>query len=760
MFGITTAHHSQISAWIWLSLAAIAGVSGLRFRWILLLAISLGFAGIHAFRTQETNQVAALWLGRDPGASIPVSISGTVVEQPYQGRNNQASLTVKLDSLSHDKIAIPARNRIQLWAPNWIRQGDRIKASGRLSQLPGPRNPGEFNRRNYARNTNGIVADLDLPTRFQIEVIGVSRWHRLFHYAIVARNWVGSTITHGLERKSPAGGILKAMVLGARQEASPQAEEAFRLSGALHIFAVSGLHVGIFGMVIWLLLRTFGVPRMAAIFVIAACVLCYAFITGLRPSAVRAALMTTIFLAGFTLRRSPRLLNSLGFAALMILIVDSRQLFSVGFQLSFSVLAAISFFGPIVRDFLYRQIDPDPFIPTSLFGPWHRFGIGCGRRVSDIAAISVSAWVGSLPLIWWYFGLFTPIGMLANCVLVPIAWMVICFATISVVATGAQLIFISAWLNQLNSWLVLVLQSTASFFAQIPGGHYEVIPLADTLLAKPSEPGMVVFDLQRSCGPQAIHVRDAETGRKLTWIIDCGSETGYSRIIRPWLREQSLTRLDGFIATHGDTKHIGAAPLLIDDYRPQKIVSSQLPSMSSAYRAFEQFKADRDVSALQIAAGTGIQISDEAKIEILFPPRHHRDPSYSDDKCLVLRVEWNGFRILSMGDSGFETEKWLLANVPASELTADVLTKSHHVSDFSGLPEFIYAVNPKAVITTNDSFPVNETLSPLFLDSLAKKRIELFDQAKTGAVELRVSDDVLTVSGFLNQQKLLIERKK
>ena len=757
IIGVSIAHQSSFTGWIWLILAGISLLVAIRLKWILLLAVTFAFAGIHSLRTTEANQVAFLWMDREAHETIPVTITGTVVEQPFQGRDNKALLTVKLDKLRHGEISVLTKNRIQIWAPNWIRQGDLVRASGRLSQLPGPRNPGEFNRREYARNTNGVVANLNLPSRFQIKVTGKSRWYRLFHSALVARNWVGDTITRGLERDAPEGGVLKAMALGARQEASPQAEEAFRLSGALHIFAVSGLHVGIFGMVIWLLLRTLGLPRMLAIFVIAGSVLAYAFITGLRPSAVRAALMTTIFLAGFTLRRSPRLLNSLGFAALVILLVDTRQLFSVGFQLSFSVLAAISLIAPIVRDFLYRAVDPDPFIPGSLIGPWHRFGIGCGRRVADIAAVSVSAWFGSLPLIWWYFGLFTPIGMLANCVLVPIAWFVICFATISVVATGAKLIFVATWLNQLNSILVWVLQATAAFFAQIPGGHFEVIPLSDTFLAKPSEPGMVVFDLQRSCGPQAIHVRDAKTGRKLTWLIDCGSETGYARVIRPWLREQSLTRLDGFIASHGDTKHIGAAPLLIDDYHPQKIVSSQLPSLSAAYRAFEQFKADHDISALQIAAGTGIQISDEAKIEILFPPRHHPDQSTSDNSCLVVQIEWQGFKILNMGDSGFLTEKWLLENVPPEELAADVLIKSHHVYDFSGLPEFILAVNPRAIIVTNDGFPANEALSPLFLKTVREKQIELFDQAQTGAVELHAESEILTVSGFLNNQRVQIQ---
>lgn len=762
VFGICLAHLLPVHSGVWLSIAAGIGAAVFWRRQLmplLLIGVLLSFGGLHQLQKLDSSHLDALWNGQEPDASIPVWITGTIVEQPMQTKTgNRALLTIRLEQLNRGGTQLTVQDRIRVWTHDAFRQGDVVQAEGMLTQIAMPRNPGEFSRQAYARDTNGVVAELHLSSHHRIEIIGASNWQRVFHYALLARTWVGNAITRGLPDNLPQAGILKAMVLGARNEANPEAEEPFRLSGSLHIFAVSGLHVGIFGMVIWMLLQSAKVPRRIAIAVIIACVLGYAFITGLRPSAVRAALMTTIFLAGFWFRRKPRLLNSLGFAALLIFLFDTRQLFAVGFQLSFSVLVSIALIGPLVRDWLHQKIDPDPFIPSTLIGPWHRLGINSSHRIADIFSISTSAWIGSLPFIIWYFGLITPVALLANCFLVPIAWFVICFATVSMVGSAIHLFFVSTWLNQLNAWLVLLLQNTAIFFAQLPAAHFQVTPLSDLVPQNQTEAGIIVFDLGRSCAPQVIHVKDPSSGNDLTWLIDCGSESGYATVIHPWLRQQGIRRLDGFIASHGDTAHTGAAPALIEEYAPYQLVTSQLPSMSQAYRNLEKVKARQDISSIQIAGGTGIQISDEAKIDVLYPPSQYTDLSVADDECLILMIHWGGFRILSMSDSGFITEKWLLEHVP--DLEADIIIKSHHVADFSGLEEFLIAVDPSAVISTNDGFPENQSISPSWRAMLKRRSIALFDQRETGAVLLNQDGDELVLKGYVNNQELRLSPEK
>lgn len=770
ILGVLLAHCLNWPAWIWTTVALAAALPAIfhaKLRWLALITFLGGFAGLHGAREFGDDRVAPVWQGQS-AESVSAIITGTVVERPRPPRRGDTwRLTVRLDSLEARGIRVETHNRIHVFVPTFLaEQGERIVAEGQLRQLPAPRNPSEFSRRDYARDSEGVVAEMSLSSRFRLKKTGVDWWYRVFHHAFLARNAVGDAITRGLQppsgedqlagRPDPAQ-ILRAMVLGEREEIDPELEEPFRLSGALHIFAVSGLHVGIFGTVIWFILRTLGMPRRHAIFFIIVCVAAYAFITGLRPSAVRAAIMTSVFLAGFCLRRQSRLLNSLGFAAICILAVDSRQLFGVGFQLSFAVLASISLLTPPLSNLSRRWLSPDPFIPNSLVGKGQRLGIKGGQRVCDVFWVSLAASAGSAGFIWWYFGLLTPVALLANCALVPLAWFVICFATVSLVASGAHLFFVSTWLNQLNGHLVLALHGIATFFAQVPYGHFETTPLADRFKGRGGDPGIVVFDLGRSCGPQAIHIKEETSGRSRTWLIDSGDESRYGRTVRPWLLENRILKLDGFIATHGDIDHLGGAPNLIKDFRPAQLIQNQFPSTSKAYKALEQFKNREDMATLQLSAGARIKLGEEAAISVLFPPPDWPDQSAGDDECLVLLVEWRGWKILNMSDSGFRAEKWLLDNLDSENLRADVLIKSQHASDFSGLAEFIRAVAPKAVIATNDTFPANEAISDHWRKWLADSvGIPLFDQAECGAVTFSEEDGELVLRGFVNEQTVVI----
>ncbi|MEM7012885.1 MAG: ComEC/Rec2 family competence protein, partial [Verrucomicrobiota bacterium] len=764
IIGVSAAHHLRGAPWlwIWIAIALSAALAAIwlapRVGWIF-LAVLAGFAALHEGREFHVDQVSALW-GEEE--FVAAEIEGVVIASPRAPRRgNRWGLTIQLERIKTRDLVVETQNRIHLFTNgSFARQGDRIIAEGILTPLPEPRNPAEFSRRDYARDSEGVVAELNIASRYDFHVVGKHWFHQIFDHATRARIHVGRAITRGLDPRSEQAQILKAMVLGARDEADPEVEEPFRLSGALHIFAVSGLHVGIFGTVIWFLLRAVYVPRRAAIAVIIVAVLTYAFITGLRPSAVRAAIMTSVFLGGFVLRRRSRLLNSLGFAAICILAIDSRQLFSVGFQLSFSVLTSISLLTPFFSRLSANWLNPDPFIPNSLIGKGQRLAVRGGRRICDVFWVSLTASLGSAGLIWWYFGLLTPIAVLANCALVPIAWCVICLATVSFVFSPWPWVSgISVWLNQLNSYLVICLHNIAGMFAQVPNGHMEVTPLSDHFVGEPGQPGMVVFDTSRSCGPQVVHLKDSDGGRTRTWLIDSGDETRYGRIIRPWLRENKVDRLDGFFATHGDIDHIGGAPSLVHDFRPLQLVQTQMRSTSKALKELEAYKQQNDVSALQLTAGAKIELGDEATLEVIFPPPNYPDQSAGDDECLICLVEWRGFRFLNMGDSGFRTEKWLLANAPPESLRADVLIKSQHSADFSGLSEFILAVAPKAVIATNDSFPANEAISNAWRELLKTKlNISLFDQAESGAVLIDVHEDQLKLEGFVNGQTIEIKR--
>src|SRR5207302_6946806 len=124
-----------------------------------------------------------------------------------------------------------------------------------------------------------------------------------------------------------------------------------------------------------------------------------AAITGLHTASVRAAVMSALLLGGIFFDRKVLALNSLAAAGFLILLFDSNQLFTSGFQLSFAVVGAIVLLADPMFVRFGRIVSPDPFLPRALLSRAQRFRIKAGRKVTRGASVSLAAWIGSLPLI-------------------------------------------------------------------------------------------------------------------------------------------------------------------------------------------------------------------------------------------------------------------------------------------------------------------------------------------------------------------------
>ena len=112
--------------------------------------------------------------------------------------------------------------------------------------------------------------------------------------------------------------------------------------------------------------------------------------------------MSAVLLGGFIAERKAFAFNSLAAAATLILWWDTNELFAVGFQLSFSVVAAILLLQEPTFRFLSRRFAPDPFMPRSLFTPRRRTLNNCLVWLARASSVSFAAWIGSLPLMIWY----------------------------------------------------------------------------------------------------------------------------------------------------------------------------------------------------------------------------------------------------------------------------------------------------------------------------------------------------------------------
>jgi beta-lactamase superfamily II metal-dependent hydrolase len=385
-------------------------------------------------------------------------------------------------------------------------------------------------------------------------------------------------------------------------------------------------------------------------------------------------------------------------------------------------------FADPFAEFLQRWTAPDPFLPRSLLRGPRRWMHTSFKWLCDGAGVSIAAWVGSLPLVLWYFYIVTPISLLANLIVVPIAFFILAIALLSLLSTpllpGLAVIF-----NNANWLLAQVVMGIVQFLAHAPGGHFYVEHphWPEKLIAK-------VTVLDAGAGA-AVHLQAGSAN----WLFDCGSDRTYQRVVREYLHWAGVNRLSGLLLTHGDANHLGGAAQLLEDFPRIHVVDNAAPDHSTVHRRLQRLFRERGIKLDNLTAGESFPLSRNVTAYVLFPPRNFSSPIADDQACVVHLLVPPKTRILFMSDSGIKTEQALL--VSRLNLQSDIVIKGQHHSGESGSGAFLDAVQPRLIIATSRDFPGYERIGDAWSENLQKRGIKLFRQDETGAVILRFRQD-------------------
>ena len=695
--------------------------------------VGAGFFLLHNFHTRSTQgQQLADELGTKPRV---LTATGSVISEPKAAASGFATFLLKLKS-----IELQGRNQPThaVWQVRWNGTpefGDELKLFGTAEPIAPPRNPGEFDMRSYlARRDVHRMLFVRYPE--DGTPIRHGSGNPILRAAQKSRTWMQNALCRGLEDAPEVQNFLSGIVLGLRHQTPEDIEEPFQQTGTLHLFAVAGLHVGIVAALLWMLATVAGLSRKSAAVLIIPMLLFYAAVTGLHISSIRAAVMASIMIGGFFFERKAFLFNSLAAAAFFLLCWNTNELFSTGFQLSFAVVGAIVLFADPIFVFLQRWVGVDPFLPRSLLrGPrrWLHPGY---EWLCRGASVSLAAWAGSLPLVLWYFHLVTPISLLANLVVVPLAFFVLAIALLSLISAPI-LPWLAVIFNNANWALATLVIGIVHLFAQIPGGHFyiERPHWPEKLAAK-----ITVLDLGAGA---AIHLRTGNVG----WLFDCGSELSYQRVAREYLHWAGANRLSGLLLTHGDALHLGGTAQLLDDFPRVHLADNPSPDRSTIHRRLQRLFQQRRIKTDTLAAGESFRLSHNVTANVLFPP-----PGFSsliaDDQAYVIHLLiGSAASILFMSDSGIKTEQRLLAS--HLNLRSDIIVKGQHHSGQSGSEAFLDAARPRLIIATSRDFPVHERISDTWAENLHRRGIKLFRQDQAGAVILRFGHDSWEAQSYL-----------
>ncbi|MCX6896583.1 MAG: ComEC/Rec2 family competence protein [Verrucomicrobia bacterium] len=367
----------------------------------------------------------------------------------------------------------PATGRVAISAagilPDSYHAGQTVEVAGVLQPPRTPVAEGLFDYRAFLRH-NGIY--------YQLQAFTAADW-KIIPPAVpppVADRffgWAKNILRLDLPAEDEPLRLLWTMTLGWKSALTGEVAEPFMRSGTMHIFAISGLHIALIAGILVALLRVLRVPRGVCGFVVIPLIWFYTGVTGWQASAIRSTVMMTVVIAGWALRRPSDLLNSLAAAAGIILVWQPQQIFQASFQLSFFVVLSIALFSPVLEQVRQRWLQADPLVPEESRPRWQRWLKPVGGWLATGFTTSLAAWLGSIPLIAYYFHLFTPVSLLANLIVVPLSSLALASNLASLIVGGwwpglAGLFNHSSWL-----WMLLM-ERVSEWAAWLPGGCFQI----------------------------------------------------------------------------------------------------------------------------------------------------------------------------------------------------------------------------------------------------------------------------------------------
>lgn len=282
-----------------------------------------------------------------------------------------------------------------------LKRGDELLISAHLDPPTNNGIPDEFDYARYLLR-KGVSGTAYVPAGYWRK-IGYDSSLTLRQIALDYRDKVVS-----LYRKMGFRGdelaVLSALTVGDKDELSEEIMETYSVAGASHVLALSGLHIGFLCALFLFLLsplwKRWSYLKPFLLLLIILCLWGFAFFTGLSSSVVRAVIMCSIVMLSKLQLQKPLTLNTLSATAFLMLLYNPVWLFDVGFQLSFSAVAAIVLLQP------------------QLYGLWPVKNCIL-RKVWGLITVSVAAQIGTAPLVMFYFSSFSTHFLLTNIGVIP-----------------------------------------------------------------------------------------------------------------------------------------------------------------------------------------------------------------------------------------------------------------------------------------------------------------------------------------------------
>ena len=611
---------------------------------VFFLLVVFFFGIVHAWQWEEAPPRRLASLINNSASNILVK--GFVTSEVKRVGKNHVTFLMEVQDLEWNaKILTPGTTMLVHWEGAMPAYGDLLSLRAVAELPPLPKNPGEFNKAAWLARQE-VCTELRMDPSEPGTILSSGHGFFLKRWAIQWRGRAEKLLESGLEGESAVIGIIKGIVLGVKENEA--ALNDFKLTGTMHLFAVSGLHVGMVVMMLWFFLKLLRLSPVAAVPVTLLLLFFYVMMTGCRIGSLRAAIMASVVLGGLCLGRRPQILNSLAASAFLLLLFETNLLFSMGWQFSFFVVLAIVLLVPLLERSFKKYFEFDPFLPKSLITPWQKRWQHFGKHVSQLVAVSIAAWVGALLPTACYFHQISFSALGANVLAVPLTFLIMLTAFLAIgagfITSSGAIIF-----NNANWLFVKILICVIHGFVLLPWSSYSIA------LPSPSHPRLTLFAF--SDGQAALLQTEGKN-----WLINTGRAMNVTKTIFPFLEMSGIKRLDGIVLTNEDPAFAGGASLLVNQFPKATLVAPSDHGRSYLFqRVIKAYRATHgDATSLQQRGR--VDFSSMCWGEIFEQP---------DAASVALKLHLGTTTVLMIPD--VSVAEWLLPHVGPEMFHADVL---------------------------------------------------------------------------------------
>lgn len=386
-----------------------------RFTYGLLVSVVFLLLGFHLTQEYDLSKKKDYFY---PLVTNKTALIGTVLNKVQTAKSYRIALRIEAVDQTEQQVS----GKLLTYMAHSERSGrlaygDQIRFSSFINPIEPPKNPQAFDMNAYYFTQNFHHQTYLKDEQWQL--VAHHQGYAIIAFAIRARDRLAAILSDHLNTPNELA-VAAALILGKKDLLEADTKVAYANTGAMHVLAVSGLHVGLIYIGLSFLLGLIPIRSVTWVWiktwVMVAGVWFFALLTGASPSVLRAATMFSFIITGRAMRHHPNIYNTLAASAFLLLCINPFMLFSVGFQLSYLAVTGIVYFQNKIYGLLY--------LPNRL-----------GDKIWKLTSVAIAAQLVTLPISLYYFHQFPSYFWLSGLVVIPAAMLIMGLAILLFLVT-------------------------------------------------------------------------------------------------------------------------------------------------------------------------------------------------------------------------------------------------------------------------------------------------------------------------------------